>query len=256
MEEIENSFQTVTGLLFGSKLTNVRDYSAWLLSHVKGRVIQKKSIASGKPVNVVSVDFFLRMKDNILTLDESFKHGVNRLTEDEVTTLSLANATAALSKISTTTPEIVYGEVGDIIESSCYGPAQHCLQITVTWFSKYVGYGYWIRECENVFGCSNIVVSSFSINCYHSAKLTRCFEMNDCSNCTDSYFCHNCEGLTNCMFCFNTKSKRYAIANVELPKEKYLEIKKRVLGEIVAKLKNDKKLDLDIFNIGLAGKGK
>ena len=51
------------------------------------------------------------------------------------------------------------------------------------------------------------------------------------------------------MFCFNAKSLSYAIGNVELGKEKYLEIKKKILEEIHSKLKKDKRLDLNIYNI-------
>ncbi|MFH0817693.1 MAG: hypothetical protein V1909_03600, partial [Candidatus Micrarchaeota archaeon] len=86
--------------------------------------------------------------------------------------------------------------------------------------------------------------------CYNSVKLTRCFEMDSCRSCSDSYFSHNCEGLSNCMFCFNAKSLRYAIGNVEVGREQYMKIKKRVLDEIVKKLEKDKNLDLDIYNIG------
>ena len=74
--------------------------------------------------------------------------------------------------------------------------------------------------------------------------------MDSCRDCSDSYFCHNIENCDNCMFCFNIKSKRYAIGNVEYPKEEYLKIKKLVLAELVSKIEKDKKLEMDIYNIG------
>lgn len=52
------------------------------------------------------------------------------------------------------------------------------------------------------------------------------------------------------MFCFNVKAKRYAIGNVEYPKEEYLRVKKLVLDEIAAKLEKGKKLEWSIFNVG------
>ena len=90
----------------------------------------------------------------------------------------------------------------------------------------------------------------YSINCYHSVKLTRCFEMDNCRDCADSMFCHNCEALSNCMFCFNIKSKRYAIGNVEVGREPFMRIKKMVLDELVSKLERDKKFDVSIYNLG------
>jgi hypothetical protein len=54
------------------------------------------------------------------------------------------------------------------------------------------------------------------------------------------------------MFCFNVKSKRYAIGNVELGRDKYLEVKQKVLEEIVKKLEKNKSLEISIFNLGQA----
>lgn len=51
------------------------------------------------------------------------------------------------------------------------------------------------------------------------------------------------------MFCFNAKNLTYAIGNVELPKEDYLKIKKRVLDEIITALERDAKCGLDVFNL-------
>jgi len=52
------------------------------------------------------------------------------------------------------------------------------------------------------------------------------------------------------MFCFNVKSKRYAIANVEVGREGYLRIKQIVLGDIAKKLERNKELEFGVFNIG------
>jgi hypothetical protein len=80
--------------------------------------------------------------------------------------------------------------------------------------------------------------------------VVRCFEVEGCNSCADAYFCHNCEGLSECMFCFNVKSKRYAIGNVEVGKEKYVQIKKTLLEQISGRLQKDKKLEWSIFNVG------
>ncbi|MBM3228892.1 hypothetical protein FJZ26_00515 [Candidatus Parvarchaeota archaeon] len=61
---------------------------------------------------------------------------------------------------------------------------------------------------------------------------------------------HNCESLDNCMFCFNTKSKRYAIANKEVGREAYMKIKKLFLDEIGEKLEKNKDLKTSIYTIG------
>jgi hypothetical protein len=54
------------------------------------------------------------------------------------------------------------------------------------------------------------------------------------------------------MFCFNVKNKRYAIGNVELPKEKYLEIKKKFLSWLNEELSNTGQIGLSIFRLAQA----
>lgn len=66
--------------------------------------------------------------------------------------------------------------------------------------------------------------------------------------------CHNIEDCQECMFCFNVKSLRYAIGNVEVGKERYLKIKRMVLDEISKKLEKDKNLGISIYNIGCKAK--
>ncbi len=77
----------------------------------------------------------------------------------------------------------------------------------------------------------------------------------DCAkNCSDSMFCHNVEGLTDCMFCFNLKGKRYAIANVEVGKEKYMQVNEKVLSELVLTLEKQGRLPLGIYEVLAKGK--
>jgi len=108
----------------------------------------------------------------------------------------------------------------------------------------------WPTSCENCFGFDSIFFSNFSMNCYHSVKLTRCFEMDNCRDCSDSMFCHNCEAMTNALFCFNTKSKRYAVGNVEVGRENFMRIRKLVMDEMLQRIEKGKRLDWSIYNIG------
>ena len=251
MDEIEKGFSETSAILLGKKLTGITAYEGWLFRHVKGRVQKKKSKISSNTVYVPSVDFYNNLGSNIVTLSESLKLGETlKLSGTEVESLSLSNASKTLSKIKTTSPEIIYSENFDTLESSNYGPTQHCYKITFTWFSKFMACGFWGRTSEHAYGYANIVDSAFCIKCYSSTKLMRCFEVNDSNNCTDCYFCHNCEDLKDCMFCFNTKAKRYAIGNVELGRAEYLRVKKLVQSQIVSELEKTHGLKYDIYNIG------
>ena len=251
MDEIEAGFAETAFVLLGMRLSGIKKYEEWLFRHVKGRVQKKKSKISNNTVYVPSVGFYESLGENIVTLAESLELGEKqKLAEAEVAGLTLANAESRLAHIKTTTPEIIYSRNIGTQESSNYGPTQHCYKITFTWFSKFMGCGFWGRTSEHAYGYANIVDCAFCIKCYSSTKLMRCFEVNDSNNCTDCYFCHNCEDLRDCMFCFNAKGKRYAIGNVEMGKAEYLAAKKRVLESIAGELEKTRALRYDIYNLG------
>jgi len=248
--QINKAFSTTTGVLFGKSLVGMLKYEKWLKARVNQAHIESvPSKVSGNPVLVVPVGFFKEMGSNVVTLGESVKLGGNALSEAELGALSMKNAGKLLSKISTTSPEIIYGENFDTHECACYGPTQGCFRTTFCWFSKRVAYSFWTRDSDSVFGCSNLVLSSFCVRCHSSTNLTRCFEVNDSSNCSGCYYCHNSEGLQDCMFCFNTKNKRYAIGNVEVGREEFMRIKQLVMESIAAELEKTHSLRYDIFNI-------
>ncbi|MFH1285523.1 MAG: hypothetical protein ABIH99_02985, partial [Candidatus Micrarchaeota archaeon] len=107
-------------------------------------------------------------------------------------------------------------------------------------------------DSKYIFGSQRAVSSLFSMKCYNSNSLTRCFEVDASTKCSDSYFCHNCEGLSEAMFCFNAKAKRHAIGNAELPREKYAKVKNAVVEQIASELERKHELKWDIFNVGCA----
>ncbi|MFA6531017.1 MAG: hypothetical protein WCT31_04760, partial [Candidatus Micrarchaeia archaeon] len=78
--------------------------------------------------------------------------------------------------------------------------------------------------------------SEFSMKCYDSVKLTRCFEVDGGRGCSDTYFSHNVEGLQNCAFCFNAKSKQYSVGNSEVGRERFMEVKKMVQEWVLEEL--------------------
>jgi hypothetical protein len=255
MEKIERAFRRTCELLLDGPLPGgIDEYGQWLTKHVKGKVIWRKSAISARDVFLPDVDFYRRLEPNIVTLDESLELGKNAISLKEVESISLSNARGKLGKIKTTTPEIIYGENIGSEECSNYGPTQYCYRSTFCWFSKYIAYSFWPRESEHLFGCSNVAANcNFSIHCYSSTKLSRCFEVNDSNSCTDCYFCHNCENLVECMFCFNTKGKRYAIGNKEVGREAYMRIKKLVQEQIRSELSESKSLKYDIYSLAIFG---
>lgn len=252
MREIEAAFGSTTSIVLGKKLTNLDGYGGWLTEHVLAKVNTAKSVKSGNPVYMPTLGFYEKIGRNALTLAESFEHGKQSLSEAEVLDLGMSNASAVLKDIKATTPEVVFDKNIGTEECADYGPTQYCYRSGYAWFEKYCGYCFWARTSEYMFGCSSILDSKFCIKCCDSTNLTRCFEAADAVNCSGLYFCHNVENVHESMFCFNTKNKRYAIGNLEVGREKYMEMKKRLVAEIADELERKKSFRYTIFDIGCA----
>lgn len=178
-----------------------------------------------------------------------------RLSQSEASGFRFADAPALLGRIAFFSPEYYEGTNLNIIRCPTAMDASNCYQSIATVFAKYCGFGTWPRSSDHCFGYHTCLSSKYSINCYLSVGLNRCFEMDNCRDCSDCLFCHNAENCHDCTFCFNAKSKRYAIGNAEYPKEEYLRIKKMVLSELAGRLSRERRLPWDIFSIGAqAGK--
>ena len=138
----------------------------------------------------------------------------------------------------------------NIIECATSGDSAHCYRSTATVFAKYAGYCFWPRSSEHSFGCGALLSSEFNIRCFNSVKLARCFEVDFSRDCSGCYYCHNVENCQDCMFCFNVKNLKYAVGNVEVGREKFMEMKKRMLAGVGKELEVKKSLRWDIYNIG------
>ena len=98
--------------------------------------------------------------------------------------------------------------------------------------SKYAAHCTDLRYVESMFGCSVGSESSFCIHALEIYKLQRCMETLRVYSSSDCYYSASCEDCIDCMFCFSVKNRRNSIGNIELPREKYALLKKKLLGEI------------------------
>ena len=250
MSEVEKSFASTSALMFGRGLAPLSVYIGWLERGLPFPMAVARSHLSKKPVFMVSHPAYARIQGNVAGIEEALELGKLSIAIKEAESLSLANAGKALSKISTTCPNVVFGENFDTVDSTCYGPTQHCFRISYSWWSKYASCCYDVRTSSHVHGCSDLDDCNFCIRCRQSSKLQRCFEVDESANCSDCYFCHNVENCRDCILCFNAKNLKNAIGNVEYPREEYLAIKKKVLETMVEELKASKQLKLDIYSVG------
>ncbi len=250
--EIARAFGEVTEVVLGKALENIDEYGGWLLDK-SNQVIRVKSAISEKGVYVAGWPYFKPIAGVAVQFDEALELGKKSISLEDAESLALQNASEKLMRIKFTTPETMSGRNLGMLDCGVYFTSSYCYRNSSSVDSKYCAYSLWPRESEHCFGCYFLFSSSFCLRCHNSSFLTRCFEVNHSKSCTDSYFCHNCENVYDSMFCFNAKNLRYAIGNVAVGREKYLEIKRKVLSGIVGRLEKGKKLEASVFNLGCGG---
>jgi len=256
---VEEAFTKTSQLIFGVPYHDLQTYAPWLMRNTRG-FENGKSCASGNKVMIpVWGDFICLPHERLLNLGEAEFIGERlAVSEEEVGALSLANAPQTLSKIAYFSPEVKTGNNANNIDCPIQLDCTDCYQSAVNIGSKRCAMGWWPRNSEHLFGFNRVRQSAFCINTFDSEKIQRCFEVSEARSSTDCYYCHNVENCHDSMFCFNAKNLKYAVGNVELPREEYLEAKRKVLAQLNEELAKTASISLSIFNLPdrLKTKGK
>ena len=250
MRPLENSFSNTCKVVLGKPRTPIAKHEKWLLKNIN-KVEQCVSCASGAPVLLPEHTRFLSFpRGRLVTLREAFYLGeVLRISAGEAGGISMKNAAETVSKAAYFSPDWEMGNSSNLIDCAVGINSNSCYKCTLPINSKLCSSYYWPRDSEHLHGGNEVRSSSFCVSCFHSEKLTRCFEVDSSNNCSDCYFCHNCENVHDSMFCFNAKNLKNAVGNVQLPREKYLEVKARVLAEINSQLDKSCGVKQSIFSL-------
>jgi predicted metal-binding transcription factor (methanogenesis marker protein 9) len=110
--------------------------------------------------------------------------------------------------------------------------------------SKNVAYCSVGRYSESIYGVNNFQTTRNSMRCHicFVKGAQRCFETYLTGGISDSYFTLNCTGCSDVMFSFNLRNRSHCIGNLQLTRERYMELKKKLISEMAEKLRKDKRL--------------
>ena len=251
IEPIEKAFSATAEIVLKKELRGIQQYEPWLMRHA----LKPKEVTSRfgskiyLPVGFGFSEYTALLPDKeLVSQNEADALGALHLSEKSVGGLNSIREN--IGNIAYFCPDASHGINRNAIESPCIDTASNVYKAYGATYSEHIGAMSLPIESSYLFGGYRNVKSKFCINCYVSLYLNRCFEVDTSTKCSDTYFAHNCEGLQEAMFCFNTKGKRYAIGNAQLPPEQYKKIKSMLLGQISDEIVKTKSLRYDVFNIG------
>ena len=250
-DKLDAAFAQTTKLLFGKPLSPLSKYEEWLRRRVPGG----KRIASCFSHGSVYVPQYGALQwlpgERVASEEDLQQASGKRMAGEDY---SLAGITARMPEFAYFVPTYSQGRNLWVEDSLLYLDCVNIRGCFDPFTSKNCAFVHSIIEAEGLFGMYRIAGGMFSIHCYNSINVKRCFEIDGGKDCSNCYFCHNAENLENCIFCFNTKGLRYAVGNLEVGKEKFLAFRQEFLSRIVPLLEKEGKLGFDIYDALCAGK--
>ena len=231
-KELNKSWKTTCNVLFGREVGELGLFQDWL-SALNPKLAHAPSTITGKDITYFIADYCEGSKraslDEIWKLKKFPALSINEI--KDVDTL-----VGAIQDRAYYTGDVVLGNSNFIERSSNCKDSHYVLESGAISDSKYVCSSARIKECEYNFGSDGTGVSNFLIRGFECYKLMRCLEAWKSQTSSDCYYVNGVLDSSNCMFCFNVRNKRYAIGNLELPKDKYLSIKQRLVSEMAEQL--------------------
>ncbi|MFH1286042.1 MAG: hypothetical protein ABIH99_05675 [Candidatus Micrarchaeota archaeon] len=236
---LNKAWKSTCRILFEEEIGELSEYEEWLNEYLPA-VGKRKSRVSGKEVRF-SVDDYPQSA-NFISADEIKDTSIKAeaLSVNEIKDMdSLLEAISdkweyagnkALGNSS-------FVELSDSVQDS-----QYVMNSVDIQQASYIFACHSVKSNSRyLFGCGRGIGGEFLLRCVGTSSLKRCFETSGAGDCSDVYFSHHCYNSSNMMFSFNQRANSYCIGNLKLPKEKYLALKTKLLGEIKEELKRSKK---------------
>lgn len=225
-------------ILLGQEIGNLSEYSGWLYEG-NGPRMTKKSAFSGKDVVYASDKYPINsiwISHDETELNHKFEPvGINDVKD-------IDSIIEAVKERVAYSGNIHLGNSKFVADSTTISDCYYVLHSERVAFSKNIAYSSRGGYSENIFGCYGFGPAFFSIKSGAVTESSRIFLSSKVDFSTDIYYSHGLSNCIECLFSFNLRSRRFAIGNLALPKDKYAEIKKKLLFEIAEKLKKNKNL--------------
>ncbi|MFH1222133.1 MAG: hypothetical protein V1492_03550 [Candidatus Micrarchaeota archaeon] len=229
------NFNSVCRIVLKEEVGNLDDFRGFLSRYVDP-VKESKSAVSWKPV-YYSEPYCKGSK--IASFDEAEAMLTEPLKPTDMKDIDLLiNAVQerfcyAGNKLGGLTNDIVESE--NVVESVHVYRSQDIINCENIAYSQML-----VKNSKFDFGCSWGEDASFCINVSEISSCSRCFESGLVVKTSDAYFSYNCVNCNDVIFCFNQRARRHSIGNTELPKEKYAELKNKLLKEVADELRRKK----------------
>lgn len=235
--KLDADFKTVSGVIFGSGIGGLEEFGPWLRETMFSYREMKSSI-SGKEV-VISSPYYTK-NARFVSQDEIAGLKFEPLDVNDIKDMD--------SLLEAVQDRMAYCGNKLFGKNTGVERVDNCVDCAWIYDShnlyrvKYAAHCSMNRESEHTYGVSAFPKSSYCIRCVEGVGAARCFETYYATNVMDALYCLNVSGCSNCMFSFNLKSRHHMIGNLQLSRERYLELRKKLVSEMAEILRKEKRI--------------
>lgn len=239
--ELNKSWKTTCRIVLGEEIGDLKEYDEWLHEYLPNYGKRKSSVSG---------------KDVLLTYND-YSENAQFITPEEVRESSAPLNINEIKDIDSIIDAV--SEKWTYVGNRVLGNSKHVNNSEGVIDSHYVSDSVDILNSSHIYSCGVIEESKyvfgmlragggeFQIKCIRGIA-KRALESFIFTDSSDIYYCSNVSGSQDLMFSFGQRNKRNMIGNLQLPKDKYLELKKKILSEMRSELKKNKRLP-SIFEI-------
>ncbi len=232
---IEKAWDSTCRIIFGRNIGPVGKYAKWLSSSMPA-ASGRKSLVSGRKV-AIAMDAYGRdarfASAGELPINKPFALGINQVKD-------LDSIIEAISCQCAYSGNRHLGNSSNVEDSDIVIDCQDVRNSSNVEESRCVESSFMIRKgSRNIFGCGMLGAGEFLVRVFDSFGQKRSFESSIVGMASDCYFCHNVLNSHDMLFCFGQRNKAYCIANTQLPRDKYMAIKSKILSEVADRLESD-----------------
>ncbi len=237
-EALNKAWKSTCRVVLGDEVGELERYEPWLSEHM-APLLKKKSALSGKEVCCAMPDYAPGAR--FLSLEEiDFGQKFEPLNINEIKDID--SIVGALGERFAYCGNVVLGNSSNVERSSDVHNSFHVLNSNFIYDCQHVAYSSFCRGSKYLFATISDYGCSHLIRVYETHRQSRCLEAWNCYDSSDCYFSSYVEGTNDAMFSFSVRNRHNIIGNLELPKEKYLALKAKLLGEIREELERDGRL--------------
>lgn len=165
---------------------------------------------------------------NALKRDDLFKRG-----NQKISITSIQDIITVWNDINYYTTE-KYNNSTNIAQSDSVNDSENVYRSQDVRRSKNIIFSDSVSDCEFVAASQRSNHNTFCIRVEDSMECSNSFHIAWSGKITNSIFIHDCYDMKDSMFCTNMQGGQYCIANMQYTKEEYEEIRKMVIGWLLA----------------------